>query len=714
MANITKQFKKWFLILTTFNVAKKIINTTIIIVVFSTLSFTLISVGNSMDNNPKAQEYVLAKQELELTNQEYLSALPEQKVEKLNNLKSKSSLRKEKLLSDLSIDPSLFLKNATLASDRLNYPEEIRENIEENVETVGVFKVITTDEKNKPSKKGYMLETSNGRLVIKTLQNPDIKPNSIVRIKGIKLENNIVPSSNLKEETGIEVTSLPGEIKVANAKVAVILFKFTNTASEPFSQADVDNKFSDASNSVRNYYLENSMNQMSFSHTTFGWYQINYSNSGGCNDFGIWTDAVDQLMVDQGINLSGYNYKFYIFPQTSGCWSSAWAEQGGVRSWSNGDIDSRTLGHELGHNFGASHASHYDCGSKTIDAPANCTSVEYGDVFDLMGNYWWMTNSVHFNASHKTTVGWIPASNIQSITTDGTYTVYSLETTQTGPQALKIRKNDTNEYYYISKKQNIGFDQEIPVTITDGASVHLWNDNSFSSTQLLDTSPGSNSDDWYDFYDASLKDGQEFYDQINKITIKQFSHSANSATIQVKFPQTITPTPTNTPTPTVSPTPTLTPEIQLIKNPDFEKDLDSNNKPDNWTSNSNFSRSMITAHSGSFSAKHKSSKNANYSVKQYVSNIKGGKIYNFFGWTKIPSNNDGYFRFVITINWRNSNNIIISTSTIKTYSSSANIWNKAVKDIKTPANATNAVINMNIKSLNGTIFVDDFSLKEIN
>jgi hypothetical protein len=681
----------------------------VLIFIVFIFSFLAINVGNSMSNNPKEAEYNLINQELEQINQEYINALPSLKNEKLAELATKSAVRKQKLLAELQTDPELFLKNARLGKDRSRYPDEIRNNIEENFEIEGKLNVIIMDQPNQAPKYEFILETSNGNYKLNPTNKPKIKPNSMVRVKGIKLDNQIAYSPD-DPNTNLIVLSLPGEIKISNAKVAVILFKFTNTTSEPFTKGDVDYKFLGAPNSVKNYYLENSMNQMTFSSTTFGWYQISYDNSSSC-DWPTWTDAVDQLMANQGVNLIGYNYKYYIFPQTSGCPSSAWSYLGGDKSWSNNDIDSRTLGHELGHNFGNNHANSLDCGTKAIDVQSNCTSTEYGDIYDLMGNYWWMQNSVHFNSAHKLSVGWIPTSKVQTITSNGNYTVNSVENIQTGPQALKIRKNDTNEFYYISKKQNVGFDQEIPTSITDGALIHVWDESNYSQTKLLDTTPGSVSDAQLDFADASLKDGREFYDQINNITVRQISHTDSTVTVQVTLPQTVTPTPTPTVPPT--PTPTPTPGIQLIKNPGFEKDANSDNHPDAWSDNPNFSRSMITAYSGSFSGKHFSTKNVNYNVNQVISNIIAGTTYTFSGWVKIPATTDGNFNLIITIKWRNSKDAIISTSTIKNYSSSTSGWNNALKNITAPAGAKSAIINMQVKSLNAAVYVDDFSFKSI-
>lgn len=701
-----------------------------IIIVFVILPFFVVTTGITEESNPKKEQYNLLKENLDLKYEEYINSPPLNRKNKLNELKYATQIRKQNLITDLTNNPEVFLKNAKLGNDREKYPEEVINDLEENIEVEGNLRIIAIDKEDGKSEKEYLIETPEENFMVRTWDDPKVKPNSKVKIKGVKLDNQIATAPSSDGETGIQIISAPPSFEtITNANVAVIMIKFTNTINDPFTPADVQNSFNYAPNSVKNYYIENSIGQLSFSNTTFGWIQLSFNSNNGC-DYGNWSSAADQALSNQSIDLSQYNYKYYIFPQTSGCPSSvAWAEIGGQRAWSNGYIESRVLAHELGHNFGSSHANAYDCGTYAIDIPSNCSSIEYGDVFGLMGNFWYFENPLHFNAAHKIGAGWITDPNIQEVTTDGVFTIYSLESAQSGPQALKIRKNNTNDYYFLSKKANVGFDQKIPTSITNGALIHIWNENNYYQTNLIDTSPGSNSDQLQDFNDAALLDGQIFFDPINQIKIKQLNHSDNSVTVEIDVidPITPTPTPTSTPTPspsptpepTVSPTPTITPtpspiqSFELIKNGGFELDNNSDNKPDNWTKRNYFTLNNYNKHSGNFSGRHYSNKNSYYNVNQYQKNIIGGSVYKFSGWVKIPDNSDGYFDFIINVKWRNSSNKVIATSKIKDFNSSTSGWVEFSRNVTAPSNATNAIINMQVKSLNGKIFVDDFSMKSI-
>ena len=89
----------------------------------------------------------------------------------------------------------------------------------------------------------------------------------------------------------------------------------------------------------------------------------------------------------------------------------------------------------MGHNFGLYHAHSLDCGTAVLGT--NCTTSDYGDTIDTMGN----SAAGHFNAFHKDRLGWLDYGTSPMITivhVDGLYTIEPLETTGTGPKALAI------------------------------------------------------------------------------------------------------------------------------------------------------------------------------------------------------------------------------------------------------------------------------------
>jgi hypothetical protein len=147
---------------------------------------------------------------------------------------------------------------------------------------------------------------------------------------------------------------------------------------------------------------------------------------------------------------------------------------------------------------------------------------------------------------------------------------------------------------------------------------------------------------------------------------------------------------------------------QKLTNLSFELDANGDSLPDSWTTNSAFTRSSAVVHSGTFSGRHASSANAAYNVYQTATGITGGTTYAFGGWINIPATADA-FTFEIQMKWRNSSGPI-STSTIYTRTTSTAGWLQINANATAPAGATSVRVTMKLKSLNATIYVDDFSL----
>ena len=265
------------------------------------------------------------------------------------------------------------------------------------------------------------------------------------------------------------------------------------------------------------------------------------------------------MAISAGVNISGFSRLVYIFPTPTGCSYGGLGTIGGGpgRSWVfNYYQDRRVYGHELGHNLGIHHAASISCGAKAIDVYQNCSYDEYGDYFDVMGNFWFVSPQMHhFNGVHKQSVGWIAPGQIAQVSESGTFELSGLEGLSQGLQILKIAKPNTNESYFVSFRQSIGFDLGLIAGLTRGVSIHIGNDNPAIQSKFIDVTPGTG--DFSGFGDATLSDGQSFIDLLNNIQVSQISHDQDSAQVEVRF-LSVTPTPTRTPTPTTASLPTPT------------------------------------------------------------------------------------------------------------------------------------------------------------
>jgi VCBS repeat-containing protein len=158
---------------------------------------------------------------------------------------------------------------------------------------------------------------------------------------------------------------------------------------------------------------------------------------------------------------------------------------------------------------------------------------------------------------------------------------------------------------------------------------------------------------------------------------------------------------------------TFTVTSNLIANGRVELDANGDGRPDSWTSNNRFTRSTAVVHGGTYAGRHNAPNNASYTISQIVSGITAGRTYQFSGWTNIPTTSDSFtYRLVLT--WRNASGSTLRTDTVKTYTASTGgAWNSASGTYVAPTNAASVNVQMQVTSLNATIYADDFTLASV-
>jgi hypothetical protein len=170
------------------------------------------------------------------------------------------------------------------------------------------------------------------------------------------------------------------------------------------------------------------------------------------------------------------------------------------------------------------------------------------------------------------------------------------------------------------------------------------------------------------------------------------------------------PTPTRTPTPTPTQT---SPGSNFLLNWSFETDQEpQDDKPDSWSILPAFTRSnAIAAHHGSFVGRFSDKGNLNHTLSQTITGLTSGRTFSFTGWVNIPAQNDSTFTTRIQVRWLDSTNIVVGTDTVATYTSPTNGWVRAVANPVAPSGAKKARIQVVTSSLNGAIYVDQFSFR---
>lgn len=149
----------------------------------------------------------------------------------------------------------------------------------------------------------------------------------------------------------------------------------------------------------------------------------------------------------------------------------------------------------------------------------------------------------------------------------------------------------------------------------------------------------------------------------------------------------------------------------LLLNPSFEEDSDSNNIPDNWTiTNSAFVRTGSTnAHFGDYEMY--SSNTGSTNVKQTVQVLGNGQ-YTFSAYVKSDSENNG--KLYMKVSALSKSNTVLATKTAPAIESTAGEWVRYSVTIPAPTtNLTTAKVTVEFRATDGGLFsVDDVQLEQ--
>lgn len=285
----------------------------------------------------------------------------------------------------------------------------------------------------------------------------------------------------------INISNVQASPVIGEQKTLVVMVNFSNTTTPALTKATVDDI---VFNQVNAFYQENSYGQVSVTGDSFGWLDLPYAKT--CDRPTILSYAMEA--VAPLTDITTYSHIFVTGPFEN-CGFAAWSTYGttsvntpdGVveasTSWINNiTFGANTLMHEFGHGLGLGHANFYNCGTQSLPA-TGCTSVEYGDPFDIMASG---VNHPHLNAGNRDYLGWFGPTTLSTATENGRYTIEPIETNTGGLKAVRIPRG-TNDYLYVEYRQPIGFDSGIGTgsDIFEGALIHIGQ----FTTNLVDATP---------------------------------------------------------------------------------------------------------------------------------------------------------------------------------------------------------------------------------
>jgi len=443
--------------------------------------------------------------------------------------------RKELLIKTIEQNSDTFFQHVLNSQETSALPRKLTDLglVEQEKVFSGKLKLVIADyfEQKTSSEELFI-----GNYVIKS-NNPRLKQhiNSKIRIKGYVLDNYvIIDSDQLIEDSTVSISS---ETNIRDKQVLVVQVKFNNSTSVT-DQDFLLRSFFQQNDSVSAYFEEVSFGKVKLTGRTYGPVEIPHPNDD-CSDpyyYDTWATEIDELINNQGeISIDNYDYVAYSIPDSPCGRPNGQGELWGKRSWyyNSWGNNLHNFKHEIGHNMGAHHANILECTGDTKPTLSSCDSFGYSDDTDDMG----FSEGHQFNGPHKYHVGWIGEEEVQNVWSDevGSYrfTIIPSESSEPGTKLIRIHHNiqeNNNAYYYLSYRQNIGVDASLPSLVTQGTLIHILEYSGFS--HWIDTTPDPITDAT-GHHDGLIFDGDEYGGLSSNISIKQLSHNANGAEIEI-------------------------------------------------------------------------------------------------------------------------------------------------------------------------------------
>lgn len=424
-----------------------------------------------------------------------------------------------------------------------------------------------------------VLQTSRGMFRLEGPGAERARENTVVRVRGKRQGDTVVlaasgsvttVSTSTSSTTSDDVTAASSGTK----RVAILLINFVDPPPPPTPEPSVDPSFSpdpDATpsptpspsptpappkepwtknfvrgvyfnntRSVANFFKEVSNSGVTLTGDAFGYYTITASTNT-CR-YSDWGTTARQMANAAGVNLNSYDYVVHAWERVSACPWGGMAQINNRFNWINGAMTPYVTIHELGHNFGAHHASTMTCtsGGQRVPLSNNCTVSEYGDPHDVMGqNASGPSKQRHFHAWHRRQVGFLGSGEQLTVTANGYYTIAPAPVPGV-PRSIRIPRPAAGDNYYLEYRRPYGTfdDYETSAHAVNSVLVRIAPNTARVQSKLLDMNPSTSG-----FGDAGLAVGQTFTDAANNVTLKTMSLSNSGAVVRITIgPDTVAPT----------------------------------------------------------------------------------------------------------------------------------------------------------------------------
>jgi hypothetical protein len=415
--------------------------------------------------------------------------------------------REQHLLSLVESNPGEVLRLAVPSRIHAALPMSVLAHVEQEVDVDGAFEVLHADDDLGGGDYVYHLRTTVGRLSLHFASGaPGVPTDTDVRIRGVRLRNAVALEGS---SSVVPVITVPSNT-FGEQRVLVIPVYFTDKTQAVYDYADIMQK-------VDAYYRGNTYQRAWLTSTITQAFLIPMTSTV-CDYWKVASLARSAAQA-AGYDLTKYNRHVFAHPRTACSWSGLGTVGGNPSgAWLNGIFPQSTVGHELGHNFGAYHSHSLACAGST------CTTSEYGDGYDIMGT---SSSLGHFNAFQKERLGWLnyPPQDTPPVLTvygGGQYALDVYEPAGTSPKALKVLKSTDSatgkKTWYFAESRS-----------SSKVLLHSGADASGDSSYLWDVAPDASTIDWV------LDVGQVYSDPAAAVTFTVLAAGSTGATVRVDF-----------------------------------------------------------------------------------------------------------------------------------------------------------------------------------
>lgn len=345
---------------------------------------------------------------------------------------------------------------------------------------VGTYRLVSIDNLPGAAHHGHyrhLLVSGQRTYVLKMAPGTRPEPGARLRVRG-RRHGGELRVSRMQSLDGTAIAyegeaSAQGEQQVAfsngstgTTNVLVILARW-NAAASTVTQASAAQVLLD--NNA--WFAEASYGQLGVTGAVTPWLTIPAPSGVACGSgmTSIETSAKSAAQ-SAGFDPSGYDRTMIFFPKVTDPECSGvggWAYIGGNTSWINGVLDRRITVHEQGHNYGLLHAHSYTCTSGGVHvalAATGCTSLDYGNPFDAMGN---SAYAGSFSAPYKNELGWLAGRQVALL--PGESVRLAPFQSVDGPVAASITDGDRT--FWVEYRRKAGIDSRLPISTTTGAAL---------------------------------------------------------------------------------------------------------------------------------------------------------------------------------------------------------------------------------------------------